>query len=134
MQVSGAVVLSVGWVGRFPHSPWHLISCSSQGPRGGGTWPFSPRSQSPHSSASVSLSRGTVSRRLLARYAGGITPVDLSRHSLLTDNSLSEEQQTDPVPCGLTAGDIRAQGVSVMSRSRGCAWVLHALSRKPSSV
>ena len=24
---------------------------------------------------------------------------DISRHSLLTDNTLSKEQQTDPVPC-----------------------------------
>ena len=35
---------------------------------------------------------------------------DISRHSSLTDNILSKQRQTDPVPCGLTPRDVRAQG------------------------
>ena len=35
---------------------------------------------------------------------------DISRHSSLTDNILSKQRQTDPVSCGLTPRDVRAQG------------------------
>ena len=54
---------------------------------------------------------------------------DLSRHSLLTDNSPSKEQQTDPVPCGLTPGDIRAQGP--VQTLRLCWGPAHPLQKTP---
>ena len=70
--------------GQVPPLLWHLTSCSSQGPRGGGTWPFSPRSQSPP----IPLSESHCPGDLSVEGCWPDTQVelllwDLSRHSLL---------------------------------------------------
>ena len=99
-QVSGAVVLSEGWLGRFSYPLCYLPSCSSQGLEGRGDPHF--QSRIPESPVSLLESHcpGDPSVEVWRPDAQvSLLLWDISKHFPLTDNTLSKEQQPDTVPC-----------------------------------
>ena len=98
-HISGAVVLSVGWVGMFSYPPCHLTSCSSQGLEGRGDPSFQswiPESPVPlpesHCPGDPSVEHCWPDAQVYLLLWG------ISKRFPLTDNTLNKEQQTDPAP------------------------------------
>ena len=126
-QVSGAVVLSVGWVGRFSYLLWHLIPAPPRAQREGETQAFSSGSQS----ALFLCLDLTVQGTHQLRVAGYMPRCTCSCGTFLNN---SRSQKTPSPKSSKQAQCPVDLSPKAKSRSWEVFWVLHTFPREPSSV